>query len=52
MNLHHLREKVPLHLLGLNKFKKMATKPSAKKAAPAAGKKSAAGATKAKPKGK
>jgi len=52
MTLHHLREKVPLHLLGLNKLKKMATKPSAKKAAPAAGKKSAAGATKAKPKGK
>jgi len=52
MTLHHLREKVPLHLLGLTKFKKMATKPSAKKTAPAAVKKTAAGATKAKPKGK
>jgi hypothetical protein len=30
----------------------MATKPSAKKAAPGAGKKAATGATKAKPKGK
>jgi hypothetical protein len=51
MNLHQLREKVPLHLLGLKNFKKMATKATAKKAAPA-GKKSAAGATKAKPKAK
>jgi hypothetical protein len=51
MNLHQLREKVPLHLLGLKNIKKMATKATAKKAAPA-GKKSAAGATKAKPKTK
>ena len=51
MNLHQLREKVPLHLLGLKIIKKMATKATAKKAAPA-GKKSAAGATKAKPKAK
>ena len=51
MNLHELREKVPLHLLGLKIIKKMATKATAKKAAPA-GKKSAAGATKAKPKAK
>jgi hypothetical protein len=36
--------------MGLIKFQKMATKPSAKKVAPS--KKSAAGATKAKPKAK
>jgi hypothetical protein len=52
INLHQLREKVPLLLLGLKNLKKMATKPSAKKAAPSAGKKPAAGATKAKPKTK
>jgi hypothetical protein len=44
-------EKVPLRWLGLIHFTKMATKATAKKAAPAA-KKSTAGATKAKPKGK
>ena len=45
-------EKVPLHLMGLLNLIKMATKASAKKAAPSAGKKPAAGASKAKPKGK
>ena len=45
-------EKVPLHLMGLLNLNKMATKASAKKAAPSAGKKPAAGASKAKPKGK
>ena len=42
-------ERVPLHWLGLNTLKKMATKATAKKAVPGSAKK-AAGATKAKPK--
>jgi hypothetical protein len=52
VNKQSFRERVPLRWLGLNTFEKMATKASAKKAAPAAGHKVAAGATKAKPKGK
>jgi hypothetical protein len=47
-----LEEKVPLRLLGLNKFYKMATKLVTKKTAPHASKKTATGATKAKPKSK
>jgi len=42
-------EKIPLHWLGLNTLKKMATKATSKKAVPVSAKK-ATGATKAKPK--
>jgi hypothetical protein len=48
---YSFRERVPLQWLGLIHLRKMATKASAKKAAPQVAKK-AAGATKAKPKSK